>query len=571
MSTTQVHWLLICGIAAGSALLLMGLRLAWRLGRVPSFELWRWLTGLIGLFVLGYAGYGWTLWTRPAPGAADVVTTVVFLGGGLFVHLVTSASSRAIGRLERVAREAEHQALHDALTGLPNRALLHDRLERAVVAARRAKAPASILMMDLDRFKAINDTLGHAAGDALLRELAPRLGKAVRELDTIGRLGGDEFAAVLPGVGARDARTIAERLIRATDDPVLVRGHTIYPTLSIGVAEYPADGEDAETLLSRADQAMYVAKRTETRIAAYASAQDPNSVPRLDLVGELREALRQDRLSVHYQPKFCLAKGSITGVEALARWEHPQRGLLHADEVVPLAEENGLIRQLTYGILNGALRDLRGWQSRGFGGSLAVNLSTKNLCDPDLPRDVHRLLDYWKVEPASLVLEITETHATIQQAAMQNTLNALLALGVQFAVDDFGTGYSCLAYLKKFPAAEIKIDRTFVRDMAVDPDDATIVRATIELAHNLGRRVVAEGVESAEALDLLVGMGCDAAQGYHLGRPVPQPELVRLLESRGLLSPALSAFGEEPCATVLSPPPPRPARRASEGASVLAP
>jgi len=432
---------------------------------------------------------------------------------------------------ERTA-ELEHQALHDGLTDLPNRTLLHDRLQRAILAGHRDGLPAALLLLDLDHFKDINDTFGHQCGDILLQQVSRRLRGALRESDTLARLGGDEFAVLLPATDAQGAVLVAEKLLALLERSIEIRAQSVAVEASIGITSYPEHGEEADTLLQRADVAMYIAKRSHSGFAVYAFEQDHHSPDRLALIGDLRAAIERDELLLHYQPKVALASGAVVGVEALVRWQHPRQGLVLPDRFIPLAEQGGLINPLTRWVLAAALQQCRAWQDAGMDIPVAVNLSMRNLQNPRLAETAAELLTEWNVVPTSLRVEITESGLMSEPARARATLTRLRALGVGSAIDDFGTGYSSLSYLKRLPVDELKIDRTFVRQMAHDTHDAAIVRSTIRLGHDLGLTVVAEGVEDARTWELLAGLGCDIAQGYYLTRPLPAAEFTHWLAGR---------------------------------------
>ena len=467
--------------------------------------------------------------------AKDSRTLVLLLLGGLAV-LYTALFRIAVDasrKLRRQAEENEHQALHDALTGLPNRLLFRDRLAQALNVARRDAHGLAVLLADLDRFKEVNDTLGHESGDKLLHELSLRLRTVVRESDTIARLGGDEFGLLLPIVQGEDAAAeAAERIIAALEEPVFLDGVPIAVEASIGIALAPEHGDDVDTLIQRADVAMYMAKEAHAPYALYDADRDENSPSRLRLVAELRRGIDEGELTLHYQPKERLLTGEVVGVEALVRWNHPDRGLLPPSEFIPLAQHTNLIRPLTLYVLDAALAQCSTWREEGIDLRVAVNLSSRSLLDADLAGDVERLVRKWRLEPDALELEITETMIMADPARAAATLGRLNELGVRIAIDDFGTGYSSLAYLSGLPVDEIKIDRSFVAAMDENLSDAAIVRSTIDLGRNLGLDVVAEGVETEETWLALRELGCDAAQGYFLSRPVTPAALAAWLQDR---------------------------------------
>lgn len=425
----------------------------------------------------------------------------------------------------------EHQALHDALTNLPNRALLHDRLAHAIQLAERQKTYLALLVMDLDRFKDINDTLGHHVGDKILQQVAKRLQHILRPSDTVARLGGDEFAVLLPVTDVTYANHVAQKIILVLKKVFVYERHTLYVGGSLGIAIYPDHGLDAETLIQHADVAMYLAKSGNTGCAFYDPQQDRHSVTRLALERDLHDAIDNNSLELYYQPQIDLKTQNVVGVEALLRWKHPQRGMIPPDEMIPIAEQTGLIRPLTMWVLNYALKQVDSWRRQGIQMNVSVNLSVWNIQDQSLVDELRAIFSTWNIPPTSLKLEITESAMMANPERALEVLSGLHAMNIHLSVDDFGTGFSSLAYLKKFPVSSLKIDKSFVMNMANDENDAAIVVSTIELAHNLGLTVVAEGVENEQVLGLLAKHGCDVAQGYYLGRPMPQAEITRYLEA----------------------------------------
>jgi diguanylate cyclase (GGDEF)-like protein len=461
------------------------------------------------------------------------MSLLVFLGLALLYTLMFRIIAGASRALRHQAQVNEHQALHDALTNLPNRTLFHDRVGQALAVARREHIPSAVMIMDLDRFKEVNDTLGHASGDELLKQAGVRLRAALRESDTVARLGGDEFGVLLPKVvDSAAAASVARKLRKALEEPFTIHGLALQIEASVGIALYPEHGDDVHSLLQRADVAMYVAKEQPGGCEIYARERDDYSPDRLTMLTELRRAIDQGELVLHYQPKAELRSGDVHGVEALVRWSHPVRGLVPPDEFIPLAQKTGVIVPLTFFVLNEGLRQCRTWQLEGLDLCVGVNLSARNLLDVHLPDTVGELLGRWEVPPSLLELEITESTILADPVRAMHVLSRLSGMGVRLAIDDFGTGYSSLAYLKRLPVDELKIDKSFVQGMEEDENDAVIVRSTIDLGRNLGLRVVAEGVESAEAWRQLVSLGCDVAQGYYLSRPVPAAELAAWLRAR---------------------------------------
>jgi diguanylate cyclase (GGDEF)-like protein/PAS domain S-box-containing protein len=456
-------------------------------------------------------------------------------GDGFIIAVLQDLTRRkaAEAALRAQAELNHHQALHDALTGLPNRTLFHDRIAQALHRARRSDAAVAVLMLDLDRFKEVNDSLGHAAGDALLMEIGRRLDGMLRASDTVARLGGDEFGVLLPDpTSVADVTIAAERVRAAIQEPVIVQGLPLSVDASIGVALFPRDGLEVETLLKHADVAMYHAKNENAGVSFYEPSRHDDDPVRLTLVGELRRALEERELALHYQPKASLLDGSVRSVEALLRWNHPERGLVLPDEFIPIVQQTGLIMPLALYVVDEALRQARAWLDDGLRLAIAVNLSTRNLTDAEFPRQVETLLARHGVDGSLLQIEITESTVLADPARIRQVLERLAALGIRVSIDDFGTGYSSLAHLRRLPVDEIKVDRSFVMAMDGDDDDATIVRSTIELGRSLGLDVVAEGVETQAIWDRLAALGCTYAQGYHLSRPLPAEALAEWCGAR---------------------------------------
>ncbi|HEU0335325.1 MAG TPA: bifunctional diguanylate cyclase/phosphodiesterase [Gaiellaceae bacterium] len=462
----------------------------------------------------------------PVAGILEVVLLALF---ALLVPVLVRVTRRIQRQMDRI----EHQAHHDELTGLPNRAGFREEVAPALVEAWQAGGNAAVLLLDLDRFKEINDSLGHASGDQLLLAVTRRVEAAVGEDVVVARLGGDELALFVPGGTAPEAMALAD-LVRATlEEPVSVEGVPLMITASVGVAIYPEHGVSAELLLQRADVAMYTAKRRRTGVELYDAAVDTNDAARLALVAELREGLERGEVVVYFQPQAELGSGRIVAMEALARWQHPRRGLLLPAQFVTVAEHTGASRALTSYVLDRVVRQGAAWVEAGTPVVVAVNLSMVDLLDLSLPDEVGGLLAREGLDPALLELEITESAIMADPARVREVVARLDELGVRLAIDDFGTGYSSLTYLKRLPVDVLKIDRSFVIGMATDESDRAIVRSTIDLGHNLGLTVVAEGVETRRLWDQLSVLGCDVAQGWHVAHPAPAEELGRRLATGG--------------------------------------
>jgi len=419
----------------------------------------------------------------------------------------------------------EHQALHDALTGLPNRTLLYDRVQQAINKMHREDGSMALMMMDLDRFKDINDTLGHQVGDRILEQVSLRLVNTLRDTDTVARLGGDEFAIALPLQEPGYAERIAKKILTSLEKPFQVEGYQLFVGGSIGMALYPEHGDRVEMLLQHADVAMYVSKRNNSGFKLYEPSQDKDNMGRLALSNDLRNALNDEELMVYYQPKLDMQTGLIYGVEALVRWNHPERGFISPDQIIYIAEHTGLIKPLTRWVLQEAISQCSHWNKQGMKLSVSVNLSTRNLQDPNLYELVEANLSAYDFPPELLVLEITESAMMLEPEYAKQILTHMDSMGVCISIDDFGTGFSSLAYLKQLPVDELKIDKSFVMNMNNNDNDAVIVRSTIDLARNLGLKVVAEGVESLEIWHLLNKLGCNYAQGFYMSKPLPVEKL----------------------------------------------
>jgi diguanylate cyclase (GGDEF)-like protein len=437
--------------------------------------------------------------------------------------------------LEAANRQLRHLATHDTLTGLPNRVLLDDRLAQAIAHAERDRQKFAVLMLDLDRFKLVNDSLGHRAGDELLVEVAKRLSGLVRNIDTLARLGGDEFVLVLSPIHERvEAEAIGGRAIQALQTPVKVSGLDVYTSPSIGVAFYPADGLTAEALLAHADAAMYCAKqRGRSNLQCFSPGMDTVTRDHVRLEGDLRQALALGQFELWYQPKVDTITGNVHSAEALIRWRHPERGVVFPDEFIGLAEECGLIHPIGEWVVREACRQCKAWQVQGLPPlRVAVNVAASQFRHGDLRDIIQRALEDAQLDPRYLELELTESAVMTNPEDSVAILEHLSRLGVLVSVDDFGTGYSSMSYLRRFPIDKLKIDRGFIRELVTRPEDASIVRAIISLAHSLRLKVVAEGVETPEQLGFLQSMGCDQYQGHHFSPAIPATAFGDLVRER---------------------------------------
>jgi diguanylate cyclase (GGDEF)-like protein/PAS domain S-box-containing protein len=425
---------------------------------------------------------------------------------------------------EIVERRLRNQALHDSLTGLANRTLFNANVVRAISEAQRDGGDLAVFVMDLDGFKEVNDALGHVSGDRVLAQVAHRLQEALRESDSIARFGSDEFAVLVTQARRAQVLEVVRRVRAAVEESIDLEGLPVNLGVSIGISAFPRDGADVDTLLRCADTAMYLAKDTDLGYAFYDASVDTRAATHVGLIADLRHAIEDQELVLHYQPKIAVRSGQVVGVEALVRWHHPARGLMMPSEFVPVAKETSLIKDLTLHVIDEAGRQWRAWADEGRRLPIAVNLSLRDLVDPGFPGELAALIGKWRMPATMLKLEVTESSVVEDPRRTEDVLERLGAMGLRFSIDDFGTGYFSLAYLKRLPIDEIKIDRSFVAAMTVHEEDEVIVRSTIDLGHSLGLSVVAEGVETRSVMERLAPFGCDVAQGYYLGRPMPPDE-----------------------------------------------
>ena len=446
-----------------------------------------------------------------------------------------SALSHVVFMLEDISEAKKQQnalrrqALHDNLTDLPNRTLFIDRLEQAILAAQRNNTSVTVMLMDLDHFKEINDTLGHHIGDTLLQQIGPKIHQNLRSVDTVARMGGDEFLLLLPGSNEEQGMEVAQKILGSISEPFIVDGHALEIGASIGIAVYPFHADDPNSLIRRADVAMYGAKNKRNGCNIYDPKDDQYNPGRLTLMTELRQAIEQNQLCLYYQPKIDIQTNRCIGVEALVRWIHPKKGQIQPSAFVCSAEKSGTIKSLTQWVLRNAIEQSIQWSKQGLELDVSVNISARDFQDPELLHLIENLISVSELDPSNLTLELTESAVMTDTKRAFDSLSELDKMGIKLSIDDFGTGYSSLDYLKRLPVDELKIDRSFVVDMTTNKNDAAIVRSTIDLAHNLGLNVVAEGVEDQVALDLLKEMNCDAMQGYFTSRPLPAEKVIEFL------------------------------------------
>ncbi|MDB5762137.1 MAG: hypothetical protein JWQ21_1132 [Herminiimonas sp.] len=464
-----------------------------------------------------------------------------------FIYKLAKQESSLRNTVDQLVNSEQHMlhlATHDALTGLPNRNLLQDRIQQALIQARRNKSRSAVLFVDLDRFKTINDSLGHEVGDLLLKEVAARLVSGVRSEDTVARQGGDEFIILLPDIlHAQSAGIVAQTLLADLMAPYQINGKQLRTSASIGIAVFPDDGEDVETLLKNSDTAMYHAKMAgRNNCQFFAPAMNQQAEEKHSLGTDLHHALERNELLLHFQPIVDINSGKIAGMEALLRWQHPEQGMIPPLKFIPLAEETGLIVPIGEWVLRSACKHLKEWQDQDYDVCrVAINLSSIQFRQKNLVETIARILDETGADPHLIELEITESLLMKNTDEVVETLRKLSDMGLEISIDDFGTGYSSLNYLKRFPIDTLKIDRSFVTDIASDPDDATIVRAIIALAHSLHMKVIAEGVEDAAQLEFLREHACDEYQGYYFSKPVPASEMAAKLHKRRTGKPNESA------------------------------
>lgn len=468
--------------------------------------------------------------------SGDTENMIISDKGSKEINILVNAFNNMRTQIHHRQMVLEFQAMHDSLTGLPNRALLQDRLEQAILLAERNETEMSLLLLDLDRFKDINDTLGHPVGDIVLRKVSKRLENCLRAADTVARLGGDEFAIITSYSDRDQIEAFINRIVKDIERVITIEDQKLYIGLSIGVASYPKDGLDADTLIQHADIAMYSAKRENKNQEFYKTEKDYYSADNLTLLADLKSEFKNptDKIQLYFQPQIDVATGKVISVESLIRWNHPTQGFLPADQIIRMAEQTGLISELTYWVLSESINEYVKWGDDDI--TLAINLSVWNLQNAELTPFVKKTLDETKIKPEKITFEITESAVMNDPVRARMVLKNLSDMGIELAIDDYGTGFSSLAYLKLLPVKYLKIDKSFVLDMLEDENDAIIVHSTIELAHNLGLSVIAEGVENQATLEKLRKLGCDYAQGFHIAKPMPSKKLTEYLNRHKIKS-----------------------------------
>ncbi|VAW64538.1 diguanylate cyclase/phosphodiesterase (GGDEF & EAL domains) with PAS/PAC sensor(s) [hydrothermal vent metagenome] len=443
-------------------------------------------------------------------------------------QLNASLEDRVLKRtneLEKLNTQITHQAMHDPLTDLPNRTLIVEHLNQALTLAKRNNEQLAVFILDLNNFKDINDTLGHPEGDIILKQVAKRIPNALRESDSVGRLGGDEFAFVLPDINEDDAIKVGNKIVEVLKPSFNLTSQSVNIGASIGIAIFPEHGKDQASLIRHADVAMYESKRHETHVTLYNTSFDTHTPWRLELMADLREAIENDELCLHYQPQVNLKTNKVYGVEALLRWTHPKHGAVAPDQFIYIAENSGLINLLTNCVIRHSLLQINKWKEQGLVLDMSINISARNLKDKDFTENLLSLIEAHNSDPKRIKLEFTESTVMSNPDVVLSLLNHPKLKDLRYSIDDFGTGYSSLSYLKKLTVDEVKIDKSFVRDMDTNENDASIVQSVIDLTHNLGHLVVAEGVETQTVMNTLIDLGCDSVQGYYISKPLPAEKI----------------------------------------------
>lgn len=493
---------------------------------------WKILGALIVFFIVGYITFG-SLLLQNSTGTLELVVSMILGGGGIFVAIVTNMTMLTIQNIEKITARERHRTLYDELTDLPNRTLLYEKIYYGIREAERQSDSVAVLVLDIDRFKEINDALGHHYGDHLLQLIAARILKAVRKTDTVSRLGGDEFAIALPGVDSQQAILVSEKICQYMEEAFIIKDRSLNIEVSIGIALYPEHGNSNETLLQRASVAMYASKKSGCNYTIYAAEHDKFTINRLKLTEDLRTAINKNQLFLLYQPIINIMENKVYGTEALVRWHHPDhKEPVSPDDFISLAEQTGQIEQLTYWVIDNALKQMSLWLQQGIFIPTSVNLSAKSLYNVDFPKSVIDLLKKWHVPSNMLTFEITESSIISNQERAKRVITSLQKKGVSFSIDDFGTGFFPFASLKQFPIKHVKIDKSFIQGMLEDEYDAAIVRTTTDLANSMGFKPIAEGIENQKIIDMLKQFGCFMLQGFCLCPPLPAKELLIQLKEK---------------------------------------
>lgn len=487
---------------------------------------WRVLGVLIILFLLVYGAYGVYLLKSEA-NIFGLLVAILMFSGGIFVFAVVKLAQVSIKKLSVMAERERHRSMHDDLTGLPNQNYFHDKMNAAIARASNIKKTCVVILIDINRFKEINSSLGHFYGDFILQQITTRIKNSLRNSDFLARWAGDKFAVLLPDTNMKQAIAISSTITGNITQPFTIEGNNISIETSHGLAIFPEHGEQTDKLMQAAHIAMYEAQKNHVNYSIFDQAHYHSPFKKIILASELRDAINTDSLLLYYQPQISVINGKISGAEALMRWEHPEKGLITPDSFIDVIEQTDLSKALASWVLDKALQQHKQWQKIGLNINISINLSIKNLHDYEFPAEVKRLLEKWQVTPNFITLEITESGLMVDPGRVTKVVSELKGIGINLSIDDFGTGYSSLAYLRKFPAREIKIDKSFVLDMLNNEDSAVIVKSTIDLAHNIGRLVVAEGVENHGTYVLLKRFGCDFLQGFFFSKALPADEFLQ--------------------------------------------
>ncbi|MDF1578323.1 MAG: EAL domain-containing protein [Desulfobulbales bacterium] len=486
---------------------------------------WRFLGIFIIMFIVGYGMFSVFLINNEMRPIFLFIAVILF-GGGIFVYAVVKLAQISIDKLSLMAEDARHRSMHDELTGLPNQNYFNNKVDAAIKKANNIKQPLVVFLLDINRFKEINSAIGHFYADFLLQKVADRIRRSIRNPDILARWGGDKFAVLLPDTDLKRAIAIANNITDNLAEPFNIEGNSISVEISNGIAVYPEHGDQTDKLMHNAQIAMSDAQLNHVSYSLFDPDQHYSPFKKLIMASELRDAINKDELDLYFQPQISVINGRLSGVEALIRWHHPEKGTITPVSFMDVIEHTDLNKTLAVWVLNTALRHHKEWLQSGLDINISVNLSIKNLHDYEFPNDLKNILDKWRIAPNRLTLEITESGLMVDPGRVTKVVTELKRTGVNLSIDDFGTGYSSLAYLRKFPAREIKIDKSFVLDMLVNEDSAIIVKSTIDLAHNIGRLVVAEGVENRETYTLLKRLGCDFLQGFYFSKALPADELL---------------------------------------------